>query len=105
MDRLNTRRKDPAQAYTAVNFNFEYSNYDKKDKFKSRRIVSGKQDLKLKNNKISTNKYNFVTFFPLNLFEQFTKVANVYFLVRVFEFPERFLDYRYYAIGSRHFSQ
>jgi len=32
------------------------------------------------NNGISTSKYNVVTFLPLNLLEQFSKMANVYFL-------------------------
>jgi len=33
-----------------------------------------------KNNYISTSKYNCFTFLPKNLFEQFTKMANFYFL-------------------------
>ncbi|XP_037547990.1 phospholipid-transporting ATPase ID [Nematolebias whitei] len=32
------------------------------------------------NNAIKTSKYNIVTFLPLNLFEQFTRLANAYFL-------------------------
>lgn len=32
-------------------------------------------------NSISTSKYNFLTFLPLNLFEQFKKYANIYFLI------------------------
>ncbi|KAG7277987.1 hypothetical protein CRUP_020303 [Coryphaenoides rupestris] len=31
-------------------------------------------------NGIRTSKYNFFTFLPLNLFEQFQRIANVYFL-------------------------
>jgi hypothetical protein len=31
-------------------------------------------------NSISTAKYNFLTFLPKNLFEQFHKISNVYFL-------------------------
>ncbi|KAK8864038.1 hypothetical protein M9Y10_011732 [Tritrichomonas musculus] len=34
-------------------------------------------------NKISTTKYNFLTFIPLNLFFQFTRIANFYFLIIV----------------------
>lgn len=30
---------------------------------------------------VSTAKYNLVTFIPQNLFEQFMRVANIYFLV------------------------
>ena len=33
------------------------------------------------NNSISTTKYNFATFFPKALFEQFRRVANLYFLL------------------------
>ncbi|XP_061586600.1 probable phospholipid-transporting ATPase IM [Cololabis saira] len=32
-------------------------------------------------NAIKTSKYNFFTFLPLNLFEQFQRIANAYFLV------------------------
>uniref|UniRef100_A0A3B5BMY6 Phospholipid-transporting ATPase IC n=1 Tax=Stegastes partitus TaxID=144197 RepID=A0A3B5BMY6_9TELE len=32
------------------------------------------------NNAIKTSKYNIITFLPLNLFEQFTRLANAYFL-------------------------
>lgn len=31
-------------------------------------------------NAIQTSKYNFITFLPMNLLVQFSKVANVYFL-------------------------
>ena len=33
------------------------------------------------NNKISTCKYNALTFLPKNLYEQFNKLANIYFLI------------------------
>ncbi len=32
------------------------------------------------NNQVSTTKYNWFTFIPLNLFQQFSKFANLYFL-------------------------
>jgi hypothetical protein len=35
---------------------------------------------KYKKNNISTTKYNLITFLPKNLFEQFTRLANLYFL-------------------------
>lgn len=34
-----------------------------------------------RDNKIRTSKYTFLTFLPKNLFEQFSKLANVYFLL------------------------
>ncbi|KAG9439471.1 hypothetical protein H6P81_019636 [Aristolochia fimbriata] len=37
--------------------------------------------LKYPNNFVSTTKYNFVTFLPKALFEQFRRVANLYFLL------------------------
>jgi len=36
---------------------------------------------KYKSNEISTAKYNIVTFLPKNLYEQFKKLANVYFIL------------------------
>lgn len=38
-------------------------------------------DNELPDNRISTSKYTFATFLPMNLFEQFTKPANFYFLI------------------------
>ena len=35
---------------------------------------------KFKNNKITTTKYNFITFFPKSLLLQFTRLANIFFL-------------------------
>ena len=34
----------------------------------------------VQNNYISTSKYNVFTFLPKNLFEQFRRIANAYFL-------------------------
>lgn len=44
----------------------------------------GEKHKKFKNNKISTAKYNILTFLPKNLFQQFTKMANAYFLLLAF---------------------
>ena len=41
----------------------------------------GIQNKNLNDNKIQTNKYTILTFLPLNLFEQFSKLANIYFLM------------------------
>lgn len=40
--------------------------------------------LKHSSNYVSTTKYNLVTFFPKSLFEQFRRVANIYFLLSAF---------------------
>ncbi|CAF0928287.1 unnamed protein product, partial [Rotaria sordida] len=34
-------------------------------------------------NEISTSRYNLITFVPKNLFEQFTRLANAYFLFQL----------------------
>lgn len=39
--------------------------------------------IKYKSNRITTSKYNFITFLPKNLFEQFKRIANFYFLTNV----------------------
>jgi hypothetical protein len=39
------------------------------------------KDDKYKNNTVRTNKYTVLTFLPLNLMVQFSKMANVYFLM------------------------
>lgn len=43
----------------------------------------GKTYRKLGDNSIKTSKYSLLTFVPLNLVEQFSKISNVYFLVLV----------------------
>ena len=35
-------------------------------------------------NQVSTTKYSWFTFVPLNLFQQFSKLANLYFLMLAF---------------------
>jgi phospholipid-transporting ATPase len=55
---------------------------EKRRIFEINTVFNRKQkDRQFVTNKISTAKYNCVTFLPLNLFEQFTKMANFYFLV------------------------
>lgn len=46
-----------------------------------RKIYVGIQDPMVPNNSISTSKYNVLSFWPMNLFEQFSKMANIYFLL------------------------
>jgi len=67
----------------------KYNNAPKKKFFQKvdnlnlpdREIEANEPDLELPNNSISTSKYNLITFLPKNLLEQFSKSANVYFLV------------------------
>ncbi len=47
-----------------------------------REIYINKPDYKVPNNKINTAKYTLLNFLPKNLFIQFSKAANLYFLVR-----------------------
>lgn len=49
-----------------------------------RLIVSNIVDEEVPNNKICTSKYTAITFLPKNLFEQFSKPANIYFVVSLF---------------------
>ncbi|XP_067399668.1 phospholipid-transporting ATPase ID-like isoform X2 [Emydura macquarii macquarii] len=56
----------------------------KKLKEEERNLQANNRDFNLQfeyaNNSIKTSKYNFFTFLPLNLFEQFQRIANAYFL-------------------------
>ncbi|EGR33523.1 phospholipid-translocating p-type flippase family protein, putative [Ichthyophthirius multifiliis] len=49
-----------------------------------RRIKIGENNLKYPSNQIRTSRYTIISFLPLNLFEQFSKLANIYFLVMGF---------------------
>lgn len=46
-----------------------------------REILNHNPDMEIGPNKISTGKYSVFTFLPKNLIEQFSKLANLYFLV------------------------
>ncbi|KAM6186860.1 phospholipid-transporting ATPase ID-like isoform 2-T2 [Sarcoramphus papa] len=56
----------------------------KKLQEEERQLQANNRDFNLQfeyaNNSIKTSKYNFFTFLPLNLFEQFQRIANAYFL-------------------------
>lgn len=46
-----------------------------------RKIVTNLPDFEIGGNEIHTSKYNLLTFLPKNLIEQFSKLANFYFLI------------------------
>ncbi|EAS06174.1 phospholipid-translocating P-type ATPase, flippase family protein (macronuclear) [Tetrahymena thermophila SB210] len=46
-----------------------------------RSIFVGEEVILYPNNKIKTSRYNIISFLPLNMFEQFSKVSNIYFLL------------------------
>lgn len=46
-----------------------------------RKIITNIPDMDVPDNAISTSKYTMVTFVPKNLLEQFSRLANLYFLV------------------------
>jgi phospholipid-transporting ATPase len=50
------------------------------DQYPDRTVVTNQPDLQVPNNEIHTSKYTVLNFFPKNIFEQFSKMANMYFL-------------------------
>jgi phospholipid-transporting ATPase len=44
-------------------------------------VTSNKENYPNKTNKIKTSKYSLITFLPKNLYVQFSKLANIYFLI------------------------
>ena len=62
---------------------------------KERNIISNKPLLQYPNNAISTSKYNLLTFLPINMLEQFSKLANIYFLVKFIHALATQLDYEF----------
>ena len=58
-----------------------YSSYPDWKDMPDREIITNIPDPLLRKNGIDTSKYNLITFVPKNLYEQFSKLANVYFLI------------------------
>lgn len=50
------------------------------DSYPERSIINSRADYDLSDNAIHTNKYTVLTFLPKNLFEQFSRLSNIYFL-------------------------
>lgn len=64
----------------------EQANVDKNDpttRYISRNIADEPIDPTFADNTVSTSKYNFITFLPFFLFEMFSRVAYLYFLIQV----------------------
>lgn len=86
-------------------------------KYGKRDIQIGQGSQILGDNSIRTSKYRIWNFFILNLFEQFKKPANVYFLVALSDLGinlhagySRYIDIRWFTdnrftINVRHFGQ
>ncbi|XP_012878154.1 PREDICTED: phospholipid-transporting ATPase IK [Dipodomys ordii] len=64
---------------TAFTWEVKANNWDFHTKFKEKFLCWQKK--KYKTNAIHTAKYNFFSFLPLNLYEQFHRVSNLYFLL------------------------
>ncbi|CAD8170934.1 unnamed protein product [Paramecium octaurelia] len=68
-------------------FEYQYDNVESKGNYaqkyqsKNRKITSNRPDFMLPDNSIQTSKYTLLNFFPKQLFEQFSKLANVYFVI------------------------
>lgn len=44
-------------------------------------LMPGQEQSAMADNSVVTSKYNVITFIPRSLFEQFRRIANIYFLV------------------------
>jgi hypothetical protein len=76
LDKVPTYNNAPVQKHKFFKQKIEWQNMP--DRF----IVSNIPDMELPDNSICTTKYTALTFLPKNLMEQFSKLANVYFLVK-----------------------
>ncbi|EGR31814.1 phospholipid-translocating p-type flippase family protein, putative [Ichthyophthirius multifiliis] len=54
-------------------------NWEEKQQQRQLKILE--DNTQYKNNQIKTSRYNIVTFLPLNMFQQFSKISNIYFLL------------------------
>lgn len=48
-----------------------------------RNLFVNLQDRRRRSNRIKTTRYNVITFLPKNIFEQFHRVANIYFAILI----------------------
>ena len=76
-------RRQSSDPGGSANSSSSNNNNKKKGRRRRRRRRSEKEEGPQRtfvDNEIKTSKYNIVTFFPRNLFEQFRRIANFYFL-------------------------
>ena len=80
----NDENNDNSLIYTNAPVHKKICCYKKPVEWKNmpdRKIITNIPDFELPDNRISTSKYSFITFIPKNLLEQFSKMANMYFLI------------------------
>lgn len=73
-----------ALSHSNVNHSKSCLNFGRRPQWQTmpdREIITNNPDIEVGFNKISTSKYTFLSFLPKNLMEQFSKLANLYFLV------------------------
>ncbi|XP_072272623.1 phospholipid-transporting ATPase IC-like [Pyxicephalus adspersus] len=79
----NEITRGPTQEQTSKTCNWQVKandpNFCQQPQFMKKKYFFFKKS-KYANNEIKTSKYNVITFLPLNLLEQFRRIANVYFL-------------------------
>ena len=90
---MQTSKNKDNKTYQSVNrygYDYDYDNILHSEKqlrklnreqIKNRKITMLRTEMTLCDNSISTSKYNYFNFIPKNLIEQFSKIANLYFLV------------------------
>lgn len=79
--RLRRRGKNLLEWFSCCfRFRFHRDKTDQRPRIVQANNFTFNRAFKYANNSISTSKYNPITFIPKNLFEQFQRVANLYFL-------------------------
>lgn len=85
IDKVNNGNDNPANASNNKNFKNLRKFFSKRislwEELSDREIKLNEICLNYKNNKINTSKYSFLNFIPKILYEQFSKTANLYFLI------------------------
>ncbi|KAG9123661.1 hypothetical protein FRC07_014357 [Ceratobasidium sp. 392] len=80
LHRTETQASEPAQAQSTGQRRMVYVNLPLPE---SETKSNGDPVVRYERNKVRTSKYTIITFIPKNLYEQFRRVANLYFLALV----------------------